>query len=60
MGRKKIRRVTFTEGDCLYLGYGTYIKVEFDEKENEFQFNHYTSSHNLISINSLIEIPEKE
>lgn len=60
MGRKKIRKLVFNEGDCIDMQNGTYLKVEYDEEKEEFQINHYTNYHNLISVNNLTDLEKGE
>ena len=60
MGRKKIRKLVFKEGDSIDMQNGTYLKVEYDEEKDEFQINHYTNYHNLISVNNLIDLEKGE
>lgn len=59
MGKKKIRKLIFNENDIIDMQNGTYLKIEFNEERNEFQINHYTNNHNLISVNNLINIEEE-
>jgi hypothetical protein len=60
MGRKKIRKLIFVEGETIDMQDGTYLKIEYDEEKEEFQMNHYTNYHTLLSINNLTRIGEGE